>query len=114
MNRRCGTTTREPDWSESVVRCIRRAGGTGSAMNAKNLVKVTSAVAVAFFLALTLSQSLDAQSETSAPGANPTDAASRSASELQSLVAPIALYPDSLVAQVLTGATFPDQIAVAD
>jgi len=33
--------------------------------------------------------------------------------ELDSLVAPIALYPDALVAQVLTGATFPDQIAVA-
>ncbi len=33
---------------------------------------------------------------------------------LQSLVAPIALYPDALVAQVLSAATFPDQIAVAD
>ena len=34
--------------------------------------------------------------------------------ELDSLVAPIALYPDALVAQILTGATFPDQIAVAN
>src|SRR5271155_4918655 len=33
--------------------------------------------------------------------------------ELQSLVAPIALYPDALVAQILGAATFPDQIAVA-
>ena len=33
--------------------------------------------------------------------------------ELQSLVAPIALYPDALVAQILTAATFPDQVAVA-
>ena len=33
--------------------------------------------------------------------------------ELQSLVAPIALYPDALIAQMLTAATFPDQIAVA-
>src|SRR5271166_3627626 len=36
------------------------------------------------------------------------------ADELQSLVAPIALYPDALVAQILNGATFPDQIAVAN
>ena len=37
-----------------------------------------------------------------------------SAEELQSLVAPVALYPDSLVSQVLNAATFPDQIAVAN
>jgi hypothetical protein len=35
------------------------------------------------------------------------------ASELQSLVAPIALYPDALVAQILTASTFPDQVAIA-
>src|SRR5271170_6745590 len=33
--------------------------------------------------------------------------------ELQQLAAPIALYPDALVAQVLAAATFPDQIAAA-
>jgi hypothetical protein len=44
----------------------------------------------------------------------PTEAAPQSAKELQALVAPIALYPDSLVAQILTAATFPDQVAVAD
>jgi hypothetical protein len=36
-----------------------------------------------------------------------------SANELQKLVAPIALYPDALVAQVLGAATFPDQVAAA-
>src|SRR5258705_8205635 len=35
------------------------------------------------------------------------------AEELQQLLAPIALYPDSLVAQILGAATFPDQIAAA-
>ena len=34
--------------------------------------------------------------------------------ELQNLVAPIALYPDALVAQILGAATFPDQVAVAN
>jgi hypothetical protein len=37
-----------------------------------------------------------------------------SADELQQLLAPIALYPDSLVAQILGAATFPDQIAAAN
>jgi uncharacterized membrane protein YgcG len=49
-----------------------------------------------------------------ADSGNPTDAAPQSASELQSLVAPIALYPDALVAQILTASTFPDQVAIAN
>src|SRR6202041_3995693 len=36
-----------------------------------------------------------------------------SVEELQQLAAPIALYPDALVAQILAAATFPDQIAGA-
>ncbi len=36
-----------------------------------------------------------------------------SSDELQGLVAPIALYPDSLVAQVLGAASFPDQVSAA-
>ena len=34
--------------------------------------------------------------------------------ELDNLVSPIALYPDALVAQILSAATFPDQVAVAN
>src|SRR5713101_3651445 len=37
-----------------------------------------------------------------------------SAEDLQQLVAPIALYPDSLVAQVLGAASFPDQVTAAN
>lgn len=37
-----------------------------------------------------------------------------SADQLNALVAPIALYPDSLVAQVLAGATFPEEVSAAD
>jgi hypothetical protein len=44
----------------------------------------------------------------------PTQAAPMSQSELRALVAPIALYPDKLVAVVLAAATFPDQVAIAD
>jgi hypothetical protein len=43
----------------------------------------------------------------------PGQGAAATAEELQNLVAPIALYPDALVAQVLTAATFPDQVAIA-
>ena len=34
--------------------------------------------------------------------------------QLQQLVAPIALYPDSLVAQILGASTFPEQVVEAD
>jgi hypothetical protein len=38
----------------------------------------------------------------------------QTAEQLQQLVAPIALYPDSLVAQILAGSTFPEQVVEAD
>src|SRR4030095_8996596 len=44
----------------------------------------------------------------------PTQTAPMNQSEIRALVAPIALYPDNLVAEVLAAATFPDQVAVAD
>jgi Protein of unknown function (DUF3300) len=59
------------------------------------------------------------QEPTSAPStgaetqAQSTEPAPQSAQQIQSLVAPIALYPDALVAQILSGSTFPDQIALA-
>ncbi len=47
-------------------------------------------------------------------GGEDPNAANLSATEIENLVAPIALYPDALVAQVLAGATFPDQITAAN
>jgi hypothetical protein len=44
----------------------------------------------------------------------PTKAAPKTESELRALVAPIALYPDNLVGEVLAASTFPDQVAVAN
>src|SRR5437016_3546905 len=43
----------------------------------------------------------------------PPQAAQQSAEQLQQLVAPIALYPDALIAQILPAATFPDQVVEA-
>ena len=58
------------------------------------------------------------QSSGTAPAGNtassyPGQGVPATAEELQSLVAPIALYPDALVAQILSAATFPDQVAIA-
>ncbi len=45
---------------------------------------------------------------------SPTPPAQESPQELQQLVAPIALYPDALVAQILAASTYPTQIVEAD
>jgi hypothetical protein len=44
----------------------------------------------------------------------PVAAAKPSAEELRQIVAPIALYPDALVAQILAASTYPTQIVEAD
>jgi Protein of unknown function (DUF3300) len=49
-----------------------------------------------------------------APANSAPTLAPMTADQLNSLVAPIALYPDALVAQVLAAATNPDQLAYAD
>ncbi|SDF87447.1 DUF3300 domain-containing protein [Terriglobus roseus] len=55
-----------------------------------------------------------AQQQAPAPAADSTaQPAPLSAAELEQVVAPIALYPDALVAQVLGAATFPDQVTAA-
>jgi len=43
-----------------------------------------------------------------------TTSSAPSASEFQQLVAPIALYPDALVGQVLAASTYPTQVVEAD
>jgi hypothetical protein len=45
---------------------------------------------------------------------SPAPAQALSAEDLEQLLAPIALYPDSLLAQVLAASTYPAQVAVAD
>lgn len=48
------------------------------------------------------------------PGSDSPVPAPLNPEQLNALVAPIALYPDALVAQVLAGATFPEQVSAAD
>ena len=72
------------------------------------LVVSTAAAVVAF------SQSPESKSSANAPVAYSGQGAPLTTGEIDSLVSPIALYPDALVAQICTAATFPDQIAVAN
>ena len=86
-------------------------------MNLQNVKRVSSVV-LSFILIMGPSPvfyGYQAQESAPAPDTgNPTEAAPQSASELEALVAPIALYPDALVAQILTASTFPDQVAIAN
>src|ERR1700732_3658575 len=54
------------------------------------------------------------QSNGQSNGQPPAPPAKQSAQELQQLVAPIALYPDALVAQILAASTYPTQIVEAE
>ena len=44
----------------------------------------------------------------------PAQALQQSPQQLQQLVAPIALYPDGLVAQILAAASYPEQVVEAE
>lgn len=68
------------------------------------------------FLLVTAAMPFEAGGQQSGPTGPPGysgEGAPLSADELQQLVAPIALYPDALVAQILGAATFPDEVASA-
>jgi uncharacterized membrane protein YgcG len=86
-------------------------------MICQNIKKFLSVV-LSFILFATSSKTLYGYQTAPTPprtdSGNPTDPAPQSAAELQALVAPIALYPDALVAQILTASTFPDQVAIAN
>src|SRR5271165_4997242 len=72
------------------------------------------ATTLSFLLVINLPVPVGGQQTGSAPPGYSGQGAPLTANELQQLVAPIALYPDALVAQVLGAATFPDQVAYAN
>lgn len=102
----------------SVQRKLSRVNRQGLAAEFLKLDVTQQVLASLLALALLFAaypQSLVAQEQ---PG--PLQVPSRptytqqSPDELQQLVAPIALYPDSLVAQILAASTFPEQVVDAD
>src|SRR5919108_4568745 len=60
------------------------------------------------------SQAAQAPSPPATQSALATQPAPETPEQLQQLVAPIALYPDALVAQILAAATYPEQVVEAD
>ena len=83
--------------------------------NHEKLWSAMVASVLVFSSATKPSSSMGQSDQLSGPSStSPTEAAPESAKQLQALVAPLALYPDALVAQILTASTFPDQVAIAD
>src|SRR5271154_1974048 len=83
---------------------------------------LVSVLSLAFLFAM-WPQNLLAQDQQAPPAQDATDQTpatpapaytQQTPEQLQQLVAPIALYPDSLVAQILAASTFPEQVVEAD
>ena len=83
-----------------------------------SLKKQFVACVLCLLLGITTTPGAGAQDQQAAPASNSSgytgQGAPLSTQELDSLVAPIALYPDALVAQILSAATYPDQVAAAE
>src|ERR1700761_9830350 len=77
-------------------------------------LKQSLSFALCYCLALATSPAGFAQEGTPPATQTPVQAAPQTPEQLQQLVAPIALYPDALVAQILAAATYPDQVVEAD
>jgi hypothetical protein len=95
------------------------AGFSRLRLGRRSLVSLLSGAVLFATWPQTLSASQDAQAPPAQTQAAQSPAqtppyAQQTADQLQQLVAPIALYPDSLVAQVLAASTFPEQVVEAD
>src|SRR6201994_3853207 len=79
-----------------------------------NFRKQCLSLVLSYCLVLATSPAGFAQEGTPPATQTPVQAAPQTPEQLQELVAPIALYPDALVAQILAAATYPDQVVEAD
>ena len=102
---------------------FERAAGFSMPRLGKQIFASLSSLALLFAtLPQNLSANQSAQTSTQLPPqANQTPStasappyAQQTPEQLQQLVAPIALYPDSLVAQILAASTFPEQVVEAN
>jgi hypothetical protein len=96
---------------------FERAGGFSRPRLGKQILGVVLSMGLLF---ATWPQSLSAYQDAQPP-AQPLEQAApapaytqQTPEQIQQLVAPIALYPDSLVAQILAASTFPEQVVQAD
>jgi hypothetical protein len=79
-----------------------------------NRLKQNLSFLLSFCLVLTMAPAALAYQTDQSSAQVPVQAAKQTSAQLQQLVAPIALYPDALVAQILAAATYPDQVVEAD
>jgi hypothetical protein len=96
------------------------AGATEFSMSRLGRPTVVSLLFLALFFATGPQKMWAYQDDQPPAGSAPDQSAQappyteQSPEQLQQLVAPIALYPDSLVAQILAASTYPDQVVEAD
>ncbi len=79
-----------------------------------NRLQQAFSILLSFCIVLTTLDGSTAYAENEPNPDTPVVSAQPSAEQLQQLVAPIALYPDSLVAQILAASTYPEQVVEAD
>jgi len=99
------------------VNIFRRAAGfSRSPMSGWSLVLLLSLLLVLATLPLKLWAQQDASTPDNQAPASAAQAryTQQSSDQLEQLVSPIALYPDSLVSQILAASTFPEQVVEAD
>jgi hypothetical protein len=105
---RAGAVRKRPSRNEALIR---------EATMIASFKKQFVACVLSLLLVVTMTREVGAQEQQAAP-ANSSGYRGQgtplSTQELDSLVAPIALYPDALVAQILSAATYPDQVAAAE
>jgi hypothetical protein len=92
--------------------CGRAAGFARARMGERSLVSLFSLALLIAIWPQNLWADQIAQAPAQAAQAPPH--AQQTPEQLQRLVAPIALYPDSLVAQILAASTFPEQVVEAN
>jgi uncharacterized membrane protein YgcG len=100
-------------WRFTRMSILRRISGISHLRFGKQTLVSLLAFALLFATwPQNLAADQDAQSSPQAPPGPPYT--QQTPEQLQQLVAPIALYPDSLVAQILAASTFPEQAVEAD
>jgi len=95
----------------------RTAGFSERRLGKGNLIPILSLVLLFTVWLQNVAASQDQQpqdQQTPAQAAPAPPYTQQSPEQMQQLVAPIALYPDSLVAQILAASTFPEQVVEAD
>jgi hypothetical protein len=101
--------------------CLLRNGFGDSRASTRKVPKALASALLVILLSASIRMAVaqdpngePLQSNPGAGGPPPNTYQPLQAEQLDQLVAPISLYPDALVAQILAASTFPDQVAAAE